>query len=80
MLTVAATHHIREYERTDVISKPFRDPRHLLQYKYLGDGIHQKNRSSRQEEEKGRPDSLPTPIWFPTEYIESRFERARSAR
>ena len=30
--------------------------------------------------EKSRPDSLPTPIWFPTEYIESRFDSARMAR
>ena len=37
---------IWKYEYTDVISKPFRDPRHLLQYKYLWSGIHQKNRSS----------------------------------
>ena len=26
------------------------------------------------------PASFPTPIWFPTEYIESRLERARIAK
>ena len=61
---------------TGVISIPSHVPQRLLQYKCLV--IVRQNDPCRTRED--RPDSLPTPIWFPTEYTESRFDRARMAR